>query len=127
MAMDCLPHIHMAAWHAEPGFRSATPGLGVLCDTDWQALRAGAGVFRNSEGAASAYGVGVFQPLRWGPLRVGVAGGGVTGYRRHEVLPLGGLAVSIRQSPDLEHHFLGIPRVRGVSPVTVQYSITFRF
>jgi len=51
--MDCIPHLHVAAWHAEPGFRSATPGL--------------------------------------------------------------------------EHHFLGIPRVRGVSPVTVQYSITFRF
>lgn len=120
--MDCLPHFHVAAYHAEAGFRSATPGIGALCRKG--DLLAGAGVFSNSIGNASLYAIGGWQPWRIGEARVGAFAGVINGYRRG-AMPFAAAAVSVPYR-DGELHFTVIPKVSNLSPLTVGFSFTWR-
>ena len=115
--MDCLPHIHVAALHAEQGYRSFVPGLGAFC-RDGDTLL-GAGVFKNSIGNTSAYFVGGLQPLRFGSVKAGAVLGAATGYY-HAVVPLGAAVLSYKHI-----HLSVIPKVEGKAPATLAFSFTW--
>jgi hypothetical protein len=118
--MDCTPHIHIAAYHAEPGFKSATPGVGVLCrDGD---ISYGAGGYSNSIGRGTVYGALGLQPLRMGDWRFGVLVGAATGYVASPVVPLGGLFISTPKGVNLTV----IPPVQPYAPLTIAISWEFR-
>ncbi len=116
MSADCLPHIHVAAIHAEPGFRSSTPGLGALCTFD--EFMAGAGAFKNSLGDTSAYAAVGAQPWRLGPVKVGAIIGGVTGYPQSPTVMAAGF-VSVGPV-----HLTLIPKLPGKTPLTLGLSFT---
>ena len=88
--MDCLPQIHVAAAHSQPGREAFVPGVGVLCEDG--SLRLGAGMYRNSSDRTSAYTMAGWMPLTIGPVRVGLAAGLATGYEI-AVAPIGGLSL----------------------------------
>ncbi|MEY4882327.1 MAG: hypothetical protein RIS34_181 [Pseudomonadota bacterium] len=123
--MDCLPHFHVAAIHDSAGFRSATPGIGVLCARDETSELLGAGVFDNSLGRASLYGMYGWRPLNVGSVKLGVFGGVITGYIK-SVNVFGGVSASMPFSWG-EAHVLVLPNVPKVSPTTVGLSFTVRF
>jgi len=118
--MDCAAHVHVAAWHAEPGYRAATPGLGVLCRRGDGI--GGAGAFSNSIGRASGYAALGLQPWRIGSVRVGAFGGVITGYQRR-AQPFGAVFLSL-PAPWGDAHVAITPAV-GRSPLTVALSFSF--
>lgn len=122
--MDCMPQLHLAAIHAEPGYRGDTPGLGVLCrDGD---LLAGAGLLRNSIGQRSAYAIAGWQPLRLGPVRIGAVAGAINGYRYRDgaAMPFAAGVVSV-PAGRAEIHLTVIPS-SPVSPATLGLSLSWR-
>ena len=124
--MDCLPHLHLAAYHAAPGYRGDTPGIGALCrQADWLA---GAGVMRNSVGATSFYAAAGWQPLRIGPVRIGVYGGVINGdpYRDGAPFPFVAGLISLPTGP-AEWHLSLLPAVPNISPATAGLSVTWSF
>jgi hypothetical protein len=94
--MDCLPHIHVAAIHAESGFSSATPGLGILCKQTDTLL--GAGVYSNSIGNLSKYAFAGWRPLQIDAIKLGVIVGVVDGYRMNNggAAPMAALVASYK-------------------------------
>lgn len=125
--MDCYPHVHVAALHADApaGYQTATPGLGVLCrDGVWLA---GVGVLQNSHGRTSEYVQVGAQPIELGPVRLGAIVGSITGYRAH-AMPMAALVASV-PVPVGELHFTVIPPVAGLiagrkTPLTVALSVS---
>ena len=120
--MDCLPQIHIAAVHAQPGFETFTPGIGVLCRNaeDWLL---GGGFVRNSERRLSTYAMGGWQPLRIGPVKVGAVLGTISGYKANSgsFQPMGGLMASYHHA-----HFLWIPPTkRSAGALAVSFTIPF--
>lgn len=120
----CAIQLHIAAYHAEPGYNDSTPGVGLLCPItdDW---RLAAGTYYNSLRTQSVYAGAAWQPVRLGPVKTGVFAGVVTGYR-DTAIPFAGLALSAPMGP-LEAHLLVIPEVQDVSPATMAFSVSFRF
>lgn len=116
--MDCLPQIHTIAIHAEAGFRSAVPGIGVLCRE--REYLTGAGVYSNSIGKPSAYAIAGWQRKVGDDLRVGFVVGAASGYRPHAIA-VGALMVSYNNL-----HFTVIPKIKGkgATPWTVGVSFT---
>jgi len=121
--MDYLPHIHVAALHSEPGYRSVVPGIGVLgTDGPWLI---GAGVYRNSNpgGNLSTYFMGGAQPLRIGPVKIGAVAGMVNGYERAN----GKFAPFIAGVASWGHQHLTImPPYAKEKPWVIQYSFTLK-
>jgi len=117
--MDCLPQIHLAALHSESGFRSAVPGLGVLCRSPGDML-IGAGGYQNSLGRGSVYLAAGKEPWVFGGVKAGFIGGVVTGYRDSAVPMLAGFA-SYKQV-----HLTLIPKVPGLTPWTLGLSFTIQ-
>jgi hypothetical protein len=122
--MDCLPHIHIAAYHAEAGYNNNTPGLGVLCDAggDW---RLAAGTYFNSVRKQSYYAGAAWQPVKIGAVKLGAYGGLATGYKPHAV-PFAAGVVSVPLGR-AEFHLIAIPKVTGITPATAALSVTWRF
>lgn len=114
--MDCLPQLHVAAYHAEAHYRNDVPGLGVLCNSASNFL--GAGVYSNSIGKQSEYITFGKYLYKQEYLKFGIVSGLVTGYRP-ETLPMLGAVVSYKHL-----HLFAIPPVEGVTPFTVQLSLT---
>lgn len=123
---NCGLHVHVAAYHSEPGFNTATPGVGVICDTRFEDVRAGMGVFRNSIGRPSVYVGAAWQPLRLGSARIGVFGGAITGYRDYPLPMAAGLA-SLPLADKTVLHLTVLPSVKGLTPATVAFSIEHKF
>lgn len=127
--MDCLPHLHLAAYHATPGYRGDTPGIGVLCRSGGSGdLLAGVGIMRNSVGATSAYAAIGWQPLRIGPVRIGGYGGVINGYPYRDGAPFP-FAAGLISIPTgrAEWHLSLLPAVPGISPATAGLSATWKF
>lgn len=123
--MDCLPHFHAVAIHADAGFRGDTPGVGILCRENYAIL--GAGVFSNSIGKVSKYAAIGVQPIEIGSVKVGAYFGVVDGYVYNEGKPFvfGAGFVSWRLDK-IELNLSVIPLVEGVTPFTVGFSFTWR-
>jgi hypothetical protein len=117
--MDCLPQIHVAAIHAEAGYNTATPGIGMLCSDGTYIL--GAGAFRNSVSQKSSYAIGGHYFGAINGIQFGFVAGIINGYATAKVLPLGGLVASYKQL-----HLLFAPPVSGQSPALVEFSITLK-
>ena len=122
----CALNVHVASYHNEPGFNTMTPGLGVLCETSYEDVRAGAGFYRNSIDHTSVYVGAAWQPLHLGPVRLGAFAGLITGYQ-HKV---DGFAAAVGSLPVTQRttlHLIAIPSVKGTNPLTVSLSIEHRF
>lgn len=122
--MDCLPHFHVAAYHADAGYNNDTPGAGVLCALSPD-VRLAAGTYFNSIRKQSAYAGAAWQPWGVGPLRVGAYAGVVTGYRAG-AMPFAAAVASI-PAGRAELHLIGIPAVPDVTPATAELSVSFNF
>lgn len=120
--MDCLPQIHTIAIHAEPGYRSVVPGVGVLCSENNDIM--GAGLYQNSIGRQSEYIFAGKYLTKYKSAKFGIIGGVVTGYQESKVSPLGGLVASVPTYFGAVH-FIGAPKVKYLTPAFVQISFTF--
>jgi hypothetical protein len=116
--MDCLPHIHVAAIHADHGYRSFTPGLGVMCKG--AKVLFGGGAYKNSLGDTSTYVAAAYQPWTIGQAKVGVIAGAATGYAHYDVVPIAAVMVSYKHL-----HFTFIPEVKSKTPAVLGISFTF--
>ncbi len=121
--MDCLPILHIAALHSEPGFRTVTPGIGLRCKVGSD-VAVGAGFYRNSnkDGGLSKYAMAAWQPIKLGPVDVGAFGGWVDGYERKggRFAPMAGLVGTFGK-----HNLLIAPPSKSGKPSLVHYFITF--
>lgn len=90
--------LHLATWHDQPGFETATPGIYAV-DT----AGCTAGALRNSEGRASAY---AGYTWRWGP--VALTAGAISGYGGIKPLVLPSVAIGPLR-------IVAIPRLGNVS------------
>lgn len=121
--IDCSPQLHVAAIHAEAGYNTSVPGLGVLCVAD--TLIIGAGSFQNSVGHASNYAVVGEYLGHAGPLRLGYIIGAIDGYPRNDYKPMPwAAAVATYPLPWGAVHMTAVPAVSGYTPAFVQFSIT---
>lgn len=127
--MDCLPHIHVAAIHAEAGYETYTPGIGVFCRETNTIL--GAGVYLNSEKTKprleSKYAFVGYQPFRVDDWKVGAIIGVVDNYSKYNYGwgPLAGIAAS-KPTSFGETHLMFVPKTK-YSPTLVQISFTIRY
>ena len=123
--MDCAIQLHIAAYHAEPGYNNATPGIGALCpiNGDWSLA---AGTYFNSLRQQSVYAGAAWQPVRLGPVKAGLYGGGVTGYR-DEISPFLALALSVPLSKTIDAHLIAVPKVEGITPAFAALSFSVNF
>lgn len=115
--MDCLPHIHVAAIHADHGYRSFTPGIGTMCKSKYLL---GAGIYKNSLGNSSVYAAAGWQPWKVSGLDIGGLAGVVSGYEKDRVVPLAALLVSYKHM-----HFTFIPEVKTKTPAVLGISFTY--
>lgn len=122
--MDCLPHLHLAAYHAEARYNSSTTGIGLICPWE-QNLSWGIGTYYNSVRRQSTYAGLAWQPWGLGPVKVGAFGGVVTGYR-DAVMPMvaGVASVSLGASA---WHLAYLPAVPGHSPDALEMSVTWKY
>lgn len=119
LGMDCLPHIHVAAIHADPGhgYNTFTPGIGVMCESKFLV---GGGIYRNSISRTSTYAAVGYQPMRLANVKIGFIAGAVTGYLE-DVVPLAAVLVSYKNV-----HFTLIPEVKTKTPAVVGISFTWK-
>jgi hypothetical protein len=122
--MDCLPQIHTVAIHAEAGYNTVVPGLGILCAKD--DYFAGAGVYKNSISKTSVYAQAGMYLLNTPYVKFGFLAGVVTGYPLHPVIPMGGGVVTVGTGGTRAVHLLLVPKVSNVAPAFVQLSYTFK-
>jgi hypothetical protein len=122
--IDCQPQLHIAAIHAEAGYRTAVPGLALLCINDELILSVGA--YQNSIGKHSNYIVGGMYLGAVGSIRYGVIAGAVDGYQINNgnAIPM---AAGIVSFPFMGHsmHLTLIPPVPNYTPALVQVSLSF--
>lgn len=123
--IDCTPQIHVAAIHAEAGYRSEVPGLGILCVKEDLILSAGR--YSNSVGTMSNYAVvGTYLGTISG-IRYGIVGGTVNGYAATnggDYMPMAAAVATIPLN-GFNIHLTMVPRVPNYTPAFVQFSITF--
>lgn len=126
-AAACFLLLHLAAAHFEPGYRSDTPGAGVICERG--AYSAAAGGFRNSEGRGSVYAVAGWQPLHVGTVRLGAVAGVINGYsfRDGRAFPFAAGLASVPMWRGAELRVLAVPHVDGVSAAAVQFGVSIPF
>lgn len=117
LRMDCLPQIHVAAIHADHGYRSFTPGIGVMCKGK---VLVGAGLYKNSLGDGSTYAAVGYQPWIVGGVKIGAIVGAATGYKHYDVVPLAAVLMSYKHL-----HFTFIPEVKAKTPAVLGISFTF--
>lgn len=120
--MDCLPIIHVSAYHAKAGYNGNTPGIGALCGVS-EDTRIGIGTYYNSINRQSNYAMIAYQPLKIGNASVGAFIGGVTGYQTHTI-PFAAIAISFPIGP-LELHTAIIPETY-INPTTLSVSFSFK-
>ena len=121
---DCGPQLHIAAYHATAGYNNDTPGLGLLCALS-PASSLAIGRYRNSWKRPSDYAAITYQPVVFGPLRVGVLAGIVTGYRP-EAIPVVAAVASLPTGP-LTWHLTAVPSTSDGSPAVAELSVSFKF
>jgi hypothetical protein len=130
--MDCQPQIHLAAIHAQAGYRGDTAGLGALCRERDGAALLGAGFYQNSIGKHSNYVFAGLQPWAIGPVRVGAFAGVVNGYalKNGGYFVAGGAMASVPLAavglPSATLHVIALPPT-AQSPVTAGFSVSFKF
>ena len=125
--MDCLPQLHIAAIHAEPGYNSVVPGIAVLCSLpELNNLIGSIGTYQNSIGKRSNYIVGGQYLGHVGTIKYGYIVGFVDGYpiRDGAPIPMGAAIVSIPMQEG-QLHLTIIPPVPHYTPMLVQFSVSF--
>ena len=123
--MDCLPQLDIAAIHAEAGYNSVVPGIGILCENDKLILAAGR--FHNSVNTMSNYAVAGTYLGQVGKIHYGVIGGVIDGYSNANngyIIPMAAGVVTIPMT-GYELHTTIVPPVPNYTPAFVQFSISF--
>jgi hypothetical protein len=125
MISDCAIQLHVAAYHAEPGYNNDTPGIGALCpiNGDWSLA---AGTYFNSVRKQSAYAGAAWQPLKLGPVKAGLYGGLVTGYSEG-AMPFAAAVLSFNLWRGVDAHLIAVPKVEGLTPATAALSFSKKF
>ncbi len=124
MITDCAIQLHVAAYHASPGYNGDTPGAGVLCPIGTD-LQAAAGTYYNSVRKQSEYMGIAWQPIHLGPVQVGAYGGMVSGYKI-PLLPMAAVVISVPLGR-IGAHVLLIPEIREITPAVAALSVSFKF
>ena len=117
--IPCDMQLDLAAYHSQPGYEWVVPGVGLICGP------LVTGIMRNSIRNPSFYAALKWQPIKIGKWRIGVMGGGITGYG-HGFEPLGAFVLSRDLTPTTTAHVTIIPHVEGKSPMVMQFSISFK-
>lgn len=121
--------LHLASWHADPGFNDFNPGGFVRADCEILYGQPQAGVFYNSEERPSAYGGLVFELDRDAPATVFALIGGATGYD-FPLVPLVNAGVRLGPFDDDLPLALVIgytPAIEGKSSHLVHFALEWRF
>lgn len=117
--MDCTTQLHIQAYHAEAGYNNEVPGIGVLCENSNGFI--GLGGYNNSIGKFSKYAIIGKHFFEWdSDIKIGAMSGIVDGYIDNTITPLIAGTVTYKNI-----HFIVIPPVHNVTPLTIQLSITF--
>jgi hypothetical protein len=114
----CDVTVSVASYHfdrSQPQ-NERNPGLGIECPLGAEWYMA-AGAYRNShlddgEDKHSAYLLGMYAPWRYGPVRIGVGGGLVTGYD-DDPMPMAGVTLTFDVHRNLAVGALVTPVVTG--------------
>lgn len=120
--MDCTPQLHTVAIHAQAGFETAVPGIGILCTQD--SILAGVGTYHNSIGKQSNYALGGGYFATLGRIRFGAAAGVVDGYALNGGCTPMGVAIVSFPVAGVDVHLTLIPHVPKITPALVQFSFT---
>lgn len=127
--MECLPHVHTVAIHAEAGYHAVTPGIGVFCRENGLVL--GTGIYANSEKHTprlySKYVFVGYQPIKITTIRLGGIVGVVNNYKQYNY-GWGLLAAFVISKPMSfgEAHITYIPKTT-YNTTTIQLSFSVRF
>ena len=141
---DCAAHLHVAAHHwSAPQFKTATPGVGLLCRrASDAALLAGVSLLRNSRNMPAVYAFAGYQPLRVGTVRVGAIAGlrtravfrvhndrawtwDATTFSHTDVVPFGAAVASWQYKQGAEAHLMLIPHIKNATPATAALSFSW--
>ncbi len=129
--MDCLPQIHTIAIHAEAGYRSVVPGIGILCESG--TVMGSVGGYSNSIGRVSDYAVVGKYFFERASIRFGVFTGLSTGYDKDingdpssQLTPMMGMMISkeLNWGPVHALNLVLVPQVNGLTPAFVQFNFT---
>lgn len=119
-------HLHLHSYHqSETKFNNRTPGIGLMCDVSPTSKNI-VGIYHNSINRPSVYVGRTWQPWSVGPMQVGMYGGAVTGYRNHPIPFVAGI-VSYPINERVSFNTTIIPHVKGITPITVHWSLSWRF
>jgi hypothetical protein len=123
LGAPCSPLMHLAAAHDGGGYRTATPGMGVICERD--VYVGAAGLFSNSIGRTSRYLAGGAQPFSFGPVRVGAVAGFMDGYayRGGRAFPFAAITVSVPVG-SVTARLMVVPKSH-ISPATLAVAVSF--
>ncbi len=115
--------VHVGSKHSSGKYNENNYGVGLVHQQN-DSLSYAAGVYKNSLNDTSAYALVQYLPLQYKAFEAGFFGGVVSGYPKSP-FAAGGL-VRVHQGV-VYHQFQLIPKVKGVTPATVGYSLGFKF
>lgn len=117
--MDCNIQLHLQAYHTAPGYKNEVPGAGILCENSNRFI--GVGDYSNSNGKNSRYAIIGKHFFEWDSgVKIGGMAGIVDGYKDNQVTPMAAMTLTYKNM-----HFIAIPPVQNLTPLTIQFSITF--
>ena len=115
--------VHVGSKHSSGNYNENNYGIGLVHQQN-DTVSYAVGVYKNSVNNTSAYALAQYLPLQYKAFEAGFFGGVVSGYP-HGIFAAGGL-VRVHQGA-FYHQFQLIPKVKGVTPATVGYSLGFKF
>ena len=80
--------LHLASWHADPGYNNFNPGFFVRSDCEILKAQPQFGTFYNSESKISAYGALEWEYDREATLTPFLTLGAATGYEAYPLVPV---------------------------------------
>lgn len=132
---DCVTTIaavglHIASWHADPGFNNINPGGLIRSDCEVLFGQPQVGAFYNSEENFSAYAGLAFELDREADVSPYLLVGGVTGYDDFTVAPLANVGLRFGPFDDDVPVALLVgytPEVSGKGSHLVHFALEWRF
>jgi hypothetical protein len=100
------------------------PGLGIEQDMT-ENTRFIAGFYKNSPCRQAVYAAVAWMPVRFGPARLGVAVGVVSGYKSHPV-PMAVPTLWI-EGNEVGVNIMAVPRIDADKPAVVGLQVKFKF
>lgn len=115
--------LHVKSWHSAGEFNERNTGIGVVYNQS-KGTSYAVGVYRNSLNNTSAYALIQYLPIEYKALQAGIFAGAISGYPNANIAA--GALLKINTG-DYYHQFQIVPKVQGVTPAVVGYSLGFKF